>query len=124
MYLEEHFFSEFLKRGKQVSQYLIPVFWTNCYLQNETAGLQELLDTLNPHFQYFCVSQHDDAINEKLPPNTLHFNASRTSATKALCSAKMKRRAQLRFSRNFSYRIDLIRICRIMSSSLRLIKEI
>lgn len=75
MYLEEHFFSEFLKRGKQVSQYLIPVFWTNCYLQNETAGLQELLDTLNPHFQYFCVSQHDDAINEKLPPNTLHFNA-------------------------------------------------
>lgn len=75
MYLEEYFFFEFLKRGKQAGQYLIPVFWTNCYLQNETAGLQELLDELNPDFEYFCVSQHDDAIKENLPPKTLHFNA-------------------------------------------------
>ena len=86
-------FSEFLKRGKQVSQYLIPVFWTNCYLQNETAGLQELLDTLNPHFQYFCVSQHDDAINEKLPPNTLHFNAGGPQRPRPYVLQKMKRRA-------------------------------
>lgn len=75
MYLEEYFFFEFLKRGKTTNQYLIPVFWTNCYLQNQTAGLQELLDELNPEFEYFCISQHDDAIKEKLPPKTIHFNA-------------------------------------------------
>lgn len=75
LYLEEYFFQEFLKRGKITEQILIPVFWTNCYLSGATDGLQELLDSLDPEREYFCVSQHDDAIIERLPPKTIHFNA-------------------------------------------------
>lgn len=75
LYLEEYFFQEFLKRGKVANQILIPVFWTNCYLSGTTEGLQELLNGLDPEREYFCVSQHDDAIKEKLPQKTLHFNA-------------------------------------------------
>jgi hypothetical protein len=74
-YLEEYFFYDFLKRGETVNQYFIPVFWTNCYLQNKTAGLQERLNRLDPSREYFCVSQHDDAVKEILPPKTIHFNA-------------------------------------------------
>lgn len=74
-YLEEYFFQEFLRRGKSVEQYFVPVFWTNCYLSGITNGLQEELDKLDPERLYFCVSQHDDAIKEKLPQKTIHFNA-------------------------------------------------
>jgi hypothetical protein len=75
MYLEEYFFKQFLLNGKRTKQYLIPVFWTNCYLSGTTEGLQQLLDSLDPEQEYFCVSQHDDAIIENLPPKTTHFNA-------------------------------------------------
>lgn len=75
LYLEEYFFNKFLSLGKITEKYLIPVFWTNCYLQNNTDGLQNLLDGLDKDKDYFCVSQHDDAIKEYLPANTIHFNA-------------------------------------------------
>ena len=75
LYLEEYFFKDFLFRGKKAEQILIPVFWTNCYLSGTFAGLQEELDKLDPEREYFCVSQHDDAIKEVLPPKTTHFNA-------------------------------------------------
>jgi hypothetical protein len=75
MYLEEYFFHQFLNAGKVSDKILIPIFWTNCYLSGTTDGLQELLNSLDPEREYFCVSQHDDAIKEKLPPKTIHFNA-------------------------------------------------
>lgn len=74
-YLEEYFFQEFIKKGKQTEKFLIPVFWTNCYLSGIIDGLQEELNKLDPEREYFCVSQHDDAIKEVLPPKTIHFNA-------------------------------------------------
>lgn len=75
MYLEEYFFHKFLRNGKVTERIFIPVFWTNCYLSGTTDGLQELLNDLDPEREYFCVSQHDDAIKENLPPKTIHFNA-------------------------------------------------
>lgn len=75
MYLEEFFFNDFLKMGKQTHQYLIPVFWTECYLSGITDGLQQELDKLDPEREYFCVSQHDDALKNIAPPKTVHFNA-------------------------------------------------
>jgi hypothetical protein len=74
-YLEEYFF-DFVKRKKlPEGVFYIPVFWTNCYLSGTIEGLQEKLDSLDPEREYIAVSQHDDAINEKLPPNAQHFNA-------------------------------------------------
>lgn len=74
-YLEEYFFRDFLNMGRSTTQYLIPVFWTNCYLSGTTEGLQDKLNKLDPEREYFCVSQHDDAVKEDLPIKTLHFNA-------------------------------------------------
>jgi hypothetical protein len=75
LYLEESFFDGFVNQGQTIKQYFIPVFWTSCYLQNKTKGLQEKLSELDPEKEYFCVSQHDDAIKEKLPTKTTHFSA-------------------------------------------------
>lgn len=75
LYLEEYFYKQFLLNGKRTRQYLIPVFWTNCYLSGTIKGLQDKLNKLDPDREYFCISQHDDAIKEILPPRTIHFNA-------------------------------------------------
>lgn len=75
LYLEDAF-HEWFKSSKIVSnRFYIPVYWTTCYVDNKYQGLQEALMRLNPNMKYFTVAQHDDAIREKLPPDTICFNA-------------------------------------------------
>jgi len=87
-YLEEYFHNFYIKNKQQFDSTgytYIPIYWTNCYntgvftstpgqnmLSRET--IQKALDTL-PAGKYFTVSQHDDAIAEKLPNETLSFQA-------------------------------------------------
>ena len=75
LYLEDYFFDEFTKSNIQTDRYYIPVFWTTCYIENYCSGLQQKLDTLDPNLKYFTVAQHDDAIRERLPKDTISFNA-------------------------------------------------
>ncbi len=75
LYLEDYFFDWFTKNNIETDRYYIPVFWTTCYVDNCFSGLQELINTLDPNLKYFTVAQHDDAIREKLPSNTICFNA-------------------------------------------------
>jgi len=77
-YLEEYFY-KFYKENKdkfdETGYTLIPIFWTNVYITNTNINLiQHYLDSL-PQGKYFTVSQHDDAVKEKLPENTLSFEA-------------------------------------------------
>jgi hypothetical protein len=78
-YLEEYFYDYYLQHKSlfdETGYTLIPVFWTNVYLTNNNRNLlQPFLDTLLKDKKYFTVSQHDDAIVEKLPSNTIHFAA-------------------------------------------------
>lgn len=73
-YLEEYFFNRY-NRSLEGRRKYIPVCWTSCYIEGRTEGLQERLDRLDRLSSYFVVSQHDDAIKETLPPDTIHFNA-------------------------------------------------
>lgn len=75
LYLEDKFFEWFMENGSGIGRYYIPVFWTTCYNDSKTLGLQDLLRRLDPAKEYFTISQHDDAIRESLPPNTICFNA-------------------------------------------------
>ncbi|MDB4314573.1 glycosyltransferase family 47 protein [bacterium] len=75
VYLEESFYHNFISKGGITDKIYIPVFWTNCYLNEQTDGLQAALDKLDPDKEYFTVSQHDDAVKEVLPKKTMHFNA-------------------------------------------------
>lgn len=73
-YLEDYFYERHLAFGG-VGRTLIPVSWTTCYIERKTRGLQEALDGLDRDGSYFVVSQHDDAVRERLPPDTLKFCA-------------------------------------------------
>tara|TARA_R100000388_G_scaffold89604_1_gene70455 strand:- start:86 stop:1000 length:915 start_codon:yes stop_codon:yes gene_type:complete len=82
LYLEDYFYDMYHPMQETMwplrpagKRKYIPVAWTACYNNNYTDGLQDLLDKLNPNDQYFTVSQHDDAIKERLPKDTLCFNA-------------------------------------------------
>lgn len=75
LYLEDYFFDYFTNNNIQSDRYYIPVFWTTCYVDNCFSGLQELINTLDPNLKYFTVAQHDDAIRERLPLDTISFNA-------------------------------------------------
>ena len=74
-YLEDRFFREFSWRNVQLPRTYIPVAWTTCYVDNNRRDLQRQLDTLSPLAKYFTVSQHDDAVMERLPPDTVVFSA-------------------------------------------------
>lgn len=74
-YLEDYFFDWYTKNNIETDRIYIPVFWTTCYVDNHLVGLQNAINRLNPELKYFTVAQHDDAIREKLPPNTICFNA-------------------------------------------------
>lgn len=74
-YLEDYVFQRFQEDEREFDRIFIPVGWTTCYIENKTTGLQDLLNTLDRSKKYFTVSQHDDAIREQLPPDTLCFNA-------------------------------------------------
>ena len=75
LYLEDTFYKLFKDNNIISDRFYIPVFWTTCYCDNKIQGLQEALKELNPHHKYFTVAQHDDAIREILPPDTICFNA-------------------------------------------------
>lgn len=77
-YLEEYFY-KFYKENKdkfdETGYTLIPIFWTNVYITNTNINLiQPYLNALPPS-NYFTISQHDDAVKEILPINTLSFEA-------------------------------------------------
>lgn len=75
LYLEDYFYNYYQSLKIKPERKYIPVTWTSLYTDNATTGLQKLLNQLDPNDKYFAVSQHDDAIKEKLPNNTLCFNA-------------------------------------------------
>jgi len=75
LYLEDTFYKLFKDNNILSDRFYIPVFWTTCYCDNKIEGLQDALNKLNPNYKYFTVAQHDDAIRETLPPDTLCFNA-------------------------------------------------
>jgi len=92
-YLEDYFYNQFLSNDTSTNRYYIPVSWTTVYIQGQTYGLQEKLNSLNPEYQYFTVCQHDDAPREKLPDSCLIFSAggnvrnSHTIPIPLVCSA-------------------------------------
>lgn len=74
-YLEDYFCNWFYENKVDAERQYIPVSWTTCYIDKKTEGLQELLDKLDPNGKYFTVCQYDDGILNRLPPNTIQFNA-------------------------------------------------
>ena len=79
-YMEEYFYNFYIKNKEdfdRIGYTLIPIFWTNVYIM-ETKGanrrrlIQPYLNAL-PDTKYVTVSQHDDAVSEKLPPGTISF---------------------------------------------------
>jgi len=74
-YIEEYFYKYFINNKIETERYYIPIFWTTCYNENKTFGLQDFLNQLDKSKKYFTVSQHDDAVKEILPNDTLSFIA-------------------------------------------------
>lgn len=78
-YLEDYFYEWYYKNNITTERILIPVSWTTCYIDKKTNGLQELLDKLDNSKKYFTICQYDDGIKERLPKDTLQFNAGGNS---------------------------------------------
>lgn len=80
LYLEEYFYS-FYKNNKakfdEIGFTLIPIYWTTAYLNG--IKLDRYINALPKHLRYFAISQHDDAIKESLPQNTVVFSAGGNS---------------------------------------------
>jgi hypothetical protein len=78
-YLEEYFYDYYLTNKDKFDSTgytLIPAFWTNIYNTNINRHLVQIyLNYLPKGKKYFAVSQHDDAVIEKLPEGTIHFSA-------------------------------------------------
>lgn len=78
LYLEDYFFEYFLRNKQKFDQknrILLPISWTTLYVENTPINIQDYLNVLDPNDAYIAVSQHDDGIKQRLPPNTLHFAA-------------------------------------------------
>lgn len=78
-YLEEYFYNFYIQNKKEFDDTgftLIPVFWTNVYITGKNRELlQTYINYLPKNKKYFTVSQHDDAIQEQLPKDTISFTA-------------------------------------------------
>lgn len=74
-YLEDYFYKRFEKENPSVERDYIGISWTTLYCDNKREGLQEFLNSLPKDRKYFTVSQHDDAPQELLPPDTICFSA-------------------------------------------------
>jgi len=78
--LEEYFYN-FYESNKNlfdnINYTLIPIFWTTAYINQ--IDVQPYIDYLPRDKNYFCVSQHDDSVKEKLPKNTIIFSAGGNS---------------------------------------------
>ena len=75
LYLEDYFHKFYHQLTDKPDRKYIDITWTACYNNNDTYGLQEALNELDRDGKYFTVSQHDDAVKENLPDDTLCFNA-------------------------------------------------
>lgn len=77
-YLEEYFYNFYIANKQEFDSTgftYIPIFWTNVYITGINKHLiQSYIDAL-PSGNYFTVSQHDDAVAEQLPLNTISFEA-------------------------------------------------
>lgn len=79
-YMEEYFYNYYIKNKNifdETGYTLIPIFWTSAYIRQ--IDLQPYIDCLPKDLKYFCVSQHDDSVKEKLPPGTKVFSAGGNS---------------------------------------------
>lgn len=85
LYLEDHFYHHYRKLAEGKRRLYIPVFWTTCYIQHSTQGLQHLLSILPTDESYFTVSQHDDAIKESMPKDIIHFCAGGNNSNDKTC---------------------------------------
>lgn len=74
-YLEDYFFNRFEKENPSTERDYIGISWTTLYCDNKREGLQQFLNSLPKDRKYFTVSQHDDAPQELLPPDTICFSA-------------------------------------------------
>lgn len=74
-YLEDYFYKKFSTETEKVSRDYIGVSWTTLYCDNKRQDLQPFLNTIPREGKYFTVSQHDDAPQEILPPDTICFSA-------------------------------------------------
>jgi len=75
----EEYFYDFYKKNKKMfdktGRTLIPIFWTNLYInQFPNNIIQTHVDNL-PAGKYFTVCQYDDGIQENLPEDTINFVA-------------------------------------------------
>ena len=79
-YMEEYFYY-FYKENKsffdKTGYTIMPIFWTSAYVQQ--IDLQPYIDCLPKDLKYFCISQHDDSVKEKLPEGTKVFSAGGNS---------------------------------------------
>lgn len=79
-YLEEYFYQEYQKLEQKPKRQYIDVFWTNIYcnrdyVRNDNLVIQSELNKLDQNGSYFTVVQHDLSVREKLPKDTLVFDA-------------------------------------------------
>jgi hypothetical protein len=79
LYIEEYFYNFYKENKKKfdiINKTLIPIFWTNLYIHNTSNEIiQYFVDQLPSDRDYFTVSQFDDGIQQKLPPDTINFVA-------------------------------------------------
>jgi hypothetical protein len=94
LYLEEYFYSFYVSNKNlfdDIGYTLIPIFWTSAYINQ--INVQPYIDFLPKGKKYFCVSQHDDSVKEKLPENTIIFSAGGNSGgipIPLVCSSAIK----------------------------------
>jgi len=77
-YLESFFFNYYINNKKifdDKDRTLLPIWWTTLAVDNVQLPIQKYIDVLPSNIKWFTVSQLDDGIKFKLPPNTLHFAA-------------------------------------------------
>jgi len=77
-YIEEYFYNFYLNNRSKfdaLNKVLIPIFWTNLYINGIPNNIvQSYVDCL-PAGNYFTVCQFDDGIQQTLPPDTINFVA-------------------------------------------------
>tara|TARA_Y100001937_G_scaffold103375_1_gene142499 strand:- start:8883 stop:9725 length:843 start_codon:yes stop_codon:yes gene_type:complete len=75
-YLEDYFMTFFDDTKIVTDRTFIPVSWTTYYCDGYSRqDLQRALNDLDRDGKYFTVCQHDDAVQENLPEDTLIFSA-------------------------------------------------
>lgn len=110
-YTERYFMEEFKKSTYQGDRFYIPVDWTTMYIQGDgfmaykegrilLDKLRDKLNTLDKSKKYFTVSQHDDAVKEVLPADTIRFSAGGNSGGTPIPLAF----SRIKFDNNFENR--------------------